>query len=90
MDFITPMMLDIFGHLSYILIGFGTYLVARKNTKGWWVRATGNLGWVIIGCFLGLSSIILWEGAFLIGDLWFGYKWKNETKKETSMESRES
>lgn len=66
--------IDLLGHLGYVLLFFGQLGVARKNSLGWLGRLGGELVWLVIGIYLGLSSIILWGSIFLMVDLYGWYR----------------
>jgi hypothetical protein len=68
--------IDFFGHLAYILLVAGTWLVGRYWIGGWLIRATGSTMWLILGIIMGMSAIWFWSGVFLVTDLLGFYRWK--------------
>lgn len=66
------MMLDFFGHVAYLLIGLGMWLLGRGDVRGFLAQAGGAFLWVMIGFLMPSESpylpIILWNILFgLIG-----------------------
>lgn len=72
--------IDVSGHLSYLLIVLGTFMVGRKNKWGWVLRALGETGWLTLGFILGLSSIWAWGFVFLCIEAYNFWKWHYEDK----------
>jgi hypothetical protein len=62
-------MIDPIGHLAYASIVLGTFLVARGDGRGWLLRLAGDATWVGLGLALSLSSVYVWESAFVVTDL---------------------
>ena len=74
-------LLDILGHGFYFSLGLGMFLLARKKIYGWCFRFVGEVGWVVLGVYLNMSSIVLWGAIFACMDLygfWSWYTKKNE------------
>lgn len=69
-------MIDLLGHVAYLFLMTGTYLVGRNNGIGWGVRAVGDVVWMGLGVAMGLSSIWLWSGVFLMIDISAWSKWR--------------
>ena len=71
---------DLFGHIFYIFILIGTILLTKKNKNGWLCRIIGDIGWVIVGYFLGLSSIIFWSSIFALNEIkgYLTWKWSED------------
>lgn len=65
---------DILGHLAYISLVLGTYLLATGNPWGWPFRLAGSLGWAFIGWRCNMSSVYTWSTVFSIVD---GIGWYN-------------
>jgi len=60
--------LDLFGYISYALIGLGMWLLGRNNPLGFLSHALGAAMWAVAGYFLELSSMVIWNILFcLIG-----------------------
>ncbi len=72
--------IDIIGHLGYFLLFSGVVLVGRKWPVGWLLYVTGDLVWLALGWKLGLTSIVLWQVAFLAMALWNWRSWRQEGK----------
>lgn len=68
-------MIDVIGHVAYASVAFGTLLLARDSPYGWAFRASGDAVWVALGFALGLTSIWMWETAFLAVDLYAIRQW---------------
>jgi hypothetical protein len=64
--------LDFLGHIAYFLIFVGVFLLTREMQAGWVFRFLGDVGWVLIGFKLRMSSIVLWGSGFAILDV-LGY-----------------
>ena len=77
-------MIDFIGHLAYIALVVGTYLITKKVAIGWAFRASGSATWTVLGILMSVSSIWLWSAVFLATDI-LGYRiWKrkqDETKQ---------
>lgn len=71
-------MIDIVGHVGYVLLVVGTYLVSRGKTCGWPLRAVGSATWVGVGVAMAMSSIWIWSTAFVTIDL---VGWRRAWKK---------
>lgn len=69
---------DALGYVAYGLVFLGQLLIARRRSVGWVARAAGNAGWVAIGLYLGLYSIVVCETAFFVLDL-YGYLNRDRT-----------
>ncbi len=72
------MMLDILGHIAYLFLMTGTYLAARNKPCGWALRAVGSAAWMGLGVSMGLTSIWIWSGIFLVNDISAWSKWRQE------------
>jgi len=69
---------DIAGHVAYIFILSGIYLIGRRKKIGLLSQAVGCVIWVGAGIALELSSVILWNVVIGLVSLHAYYKWKNE------------
>jgi hypothetical protein len=52
---------DIAGHIAYVFILLGIYLIGRGKKIGMLSQLVGCLIWVGAGIALGLSSVIIWN-----------------------------
>lgn len=73
-------MLDIIGHIGYLFLMLGQILLTQKSVWGWAARFIGEVTWIVIGFFLGMTSIWSWGILFAIIDLRGFFKWKKERK----------
>jgi hypothetical protein len=69
-------MIDIFGHIGYAFLLFGTLAISRKNKLGWLFRVIGESIWIVLGFFLGLTSIYVWGIIFLCIDAYGFNQWR--------------
>lgn len=67
--------LDKFGHLGYILIFGGQFLLAEKLKWGWCARFLGELIWLFIGVKMKMSSIWLWGAVGLLFETYGFIRW---------------
>jgi hypothetical protein len=73
------LIIDLLGHVSYMLVFVGTLLVANKKASGWLVKMLGGLLWAVVGAtYLKLSSVFLWEGLYFLVCLHAYLKWRRE------------
>ena len=78
-------MLDALGHVGYVFLALGMYMIACGRTIGWIWRFIGELIWLVIGLYLDMSSMYLWGAAFLGIDALGFVKSQRETKKKKSL-----
>lgn len=52
---------DIAGHVAYVFIMLGIWLVGRGDPKGFLAQLAGCVIWVGAGIALELSSVIIWN-----------------------------
>jgi hypothetical protein len=71
-------MIDFFGHLAYAALALGTWLVGKRLTLGWALRAAGSATWLVLGVVMAMSSIWFWSAVFLATDLAGFYRWKRK------------
>lgn len=60
--------LDVFGHISYLFLVGGVFLLSKKNKYGWLCHILGGSGWTIIGFMANYTSLWFWGIIFLILD----------------------
>lgn len=60
---------DLIGHVTYVTMLIGTYLLTKKKKFGWILRGVGNLGWIMIGYMLGFTSMMMWSSVLWLNDL---------------------
>lgn len=74
-------MIDLIGHVGYVLLLLGSILIGHKHPTGWLLRLAGQLIWVGLGTAMGMSSIWVWGIAFVIIDYMNWRKWNAPTRK---------
>ena len=77
---------DALGHLGYIFIALGIFLLTKKNIWGWVFRFTGEFTWLVIGILIDMSSIWLWGFLFLALDAYGFYCWHHDRKLLENLE----
>ena len=77
---------DFFGHAFYFFLFLGMLLLQAKDYRGWAFRFAGELGWIGIGFYLGMSSIWAWGFAFMAVDVLGYFKWQKEQEELASLE----
>lgn len=65
----TPELLDALGHVGYVSLMAGTWLLGRRRSGGWVLRAAGSVLWGWIGWEMAMPSIWIWSAVFLAADL---------------------
>lgn len=70
--------IDAFGHLGYIFIFGGQWIVTQKWKSGFLIRLIGTFTWGILGFLLGSYSIVIWSTIGGIVDAYGWLKWKEE------------
>ncbi len=73
-------LLDAWGWIFSAIYATGNIMIARKYRPGWMFRIIGALGWIWIGCSIGLTSIFFIEGTAVITSIYGFYKWKERVK----------
>lgn len=68
--------LDACGWVFSAIYAVSNIMVARKYRPGWLFRIIGALGWICVGCSVGLSSIFFIEGTAVITSIYGFHKWK--------------
>ena len=71
---------NLLGCLFYVLILVGTGLVGQRKWQGWALRFVGNLGWLHLGIYLGLWSVVIFETIFIIIDARACRRWRRSAK----------
>ena len=69
-------MIDLLGHIGYIFIASGMYLLSQKDGLGWVCRFMGEMLWVGIGLYINMTSIWVWGVVFMIIDLYGLMTWR--------------
>lgn len=71
-------MIDLLGHIGYVFLILGQWLLTKKSAAGWLVRLGGQAIWIVLGILLGLTSCVIWGIVFVVLDIQ-GYKeWKRD------------
>lgn len=68
--------LDVLGHIGYLLLASGMLLLARKNILGWACRGIGEAIWLFIGIEMNMSSMWFWGIIFLLIEIHGFVSWK--------------
>jgi len=76
-------MIDLIGHVAYVLIFIGMILLTKKDWIGWVFRFFGEAMWVGIGLYLGMTSIWVWGLIFMGIDAYAITRWKSIADKNT-------
>ena len=71
-----PEITDLLGHVAYLFIFSGMWLLGKKNIWGWPLKAVGDVIWLVLGIQLGMSSIWMWEIGFLSAAAYGVYCWR--------------
>lgn len=74
--------MDFFGHVFYAFLAIGTWFLGKRDINGWRLRMFGNVGWIVLGVMMGMSSIWIWEIIFLILAYKAYLEWKEQAKIE--------
>lgn len=69
------MSLNRWGHLGYICIALGMFLLAKQIVWGWLVRFLGEAIWMYIGIKMKMSSVYIWSFIFLGMELYGFFSW---------------
>ena len=75
-----PFGIDMLGHIGYLSIAVGMYLVTLKNSWGFAFRFFGEVVWLVIGLLLGMSSLLIWGVIFMGIDIYGFVKWRRENE----------
>lgn len=76
-------MIDLVGHVAYVFIGLGMWLLGKRNPLGFLSQAVGAAIWMVCGYFLGLSSVVIWNLLFLAIGIngYYNLRRENEVQK---------
>ena len=73
--------LDVLGHIGYLCLSIGMFLLAKQSIWGWPCRGVGESIWLFIGIEMQMSSMWVWGIIFLMMEC-YGYRsWKMAEKK---------
>jgi hypothetical protein len=75
-------LVDAVGHLGYCFLYLANVMIVRGKQVGWILRFQGELIWVVLGIYMGLTSIWMWGILFMIVDAWGFFKWRNTPNLE--------
>ena len=70
--------LDLAGHIFYIFLACGVYLLSKKDINGWLYRLVGETGWVALGLIMGMTSIWIWGLIFMVIDIRGFLEWRKK------------
>jgi len=79
---------DIWGHIFYANILIGTILLTKKKKIGWATRVIGDIGWAVIGYFIGMYSIMIWSSIFALNDFRGYLMWKWSEDENSKLQSK--
>lgn len=74
-------MIDFFGHIGYVALILGTWLLGKKHIAGWIFRGIGSGIWLVLGIATAMSSIWIWSSIFIVMDALGFYRWKVKHEK---------
>lgn len=71
---------DIFGHIGFAFLLLGKIAVIHKHRWGFIAWAVGAGIWTVLGWYIGLGSLVIWNLIY-IGMYTYGYlKWSGDDK----------
>jgi hypothetical protein len=70
-----PSTLNHLGHIGYILLFSGQFLLAHHITYGWGLRILGEALWLYVGIRMKMSSIWFWGAAGLCFESYGLWRW---------------
>lgn len=79
-------MIDLAGHVAYLFVAVGMFLLSKKSKWGWVCRFTGEIGWVIIGLIMGMTSIWMWGLLFMALDFNGFHAWRRMEKSNADQD----
>ncbi len=71
----TPRWLDWLGHIGYISLLAGVYLVGTKIAWGWGFYVAGCAIWIFIGTQLKMTSVWIWQTVATLNGIWAWWRW---------------
>ena len=74
--------LDLVGHIGFVFLLLGKVLVINKHRWGFCAWAVGAGVWLVLGLHLGLTSLVVWNGVYIVMYAYGFYKWRPLTVKE--------
>lgn len=74
--------LDYFGHWGYAFLALGMLYLSMKDKAGWAFRFFGEGIWVILGFWMGMTSIWMWGLIFMAVDVYGYQKWQLEHRTD--------
>jgi hypothetical protein len=72
---------DAWGHVGYIFIALGMFLLSKKSIWGWVSRFVGEFIWLVVGWYMGMSSIWGWGLLFLCMEIYGFRSWWKDSRK---------
>lgn len=76
-------MIDLVGHLACVLVLVGQLVAVRggpTGPSGFLIAAVGFSAWVVVGAYLGMSSIIVWSAIGFFGQIIVFYHHSEQSK----------
>ena len=73
--FIPKKTLDRWGHVAYFFVFLGVFCLANELQIGWAFRFMGEIGWILIGFGMRMSSVWSWGIGFAILDAIGYFMW---------------
>ncbi len=74
-------MIDLFGHIAYIVLLVGVWLLSKQRVIGWVVHGTGTAMWLVLGILMDSSAIWVWSSVFVVMDVVGFYRWRTKHEK---------
>lgn len=74
-------MTDIIGHVGYFILIVGLILIGNRKTIGWPIKMVGEIIWVFLGFWMGMTSIWMWGLVFTVVSFFTWRKWKCDSSK---------
>ncbi|KKL73901.1 hypothetical protein LCGC14_2070240 [marine sediment metagenome] len=71
---------DMLGHIGYFFVALGMLLLAKKSIWGWVSRFIGEATWLVVGVWIGMSSIWTWGIIFLFIEIYGFRSWYKDRK----------